>query len=181
MKELLLASTVLSGAFIFSSAANAAPCVANVNGTIDARNIGNAANRPGCTISTLPPVIGNTSIWNLGIVVDQYGVAAGGNRTLTVDNDLTTILKGSAGIAVGDGSAAAQAIFDARGKTINLTIENLDANAPKPIGDNIAKSGVGVSDGGLLMIGTLNLTMQNLQTVLMARDLVLGNSLNIMV
>ncbi len=33
MKELLLASTVLSGAFIFSSAANAAPCVVNANGT----------------------------------------------------------------------------------------------------------------------------------------------------
>ncbi len=162
MKELLLASTILSGAFIFISAANAVPCVVNANGTIDARNIGNAANRPGCTISTLPPVIGNTGIGNLGIVVDQYGVAAGGNRTLIVYNDLTTILKGSAGIAVGDGSATAQAIFDARGKTINLTIENLDANASKPIGDNIAKSGVGVSDGGLLMIGTLNLTMQNL-------------------
>jgi hypothetical protein len=52
--------------------------------------------------------------------------------------------------------------FNAVGKTLNLTIANLDANSSNPNGDSIAKVGLGVSHGGTSTIGTLNLTMLDL-------------------
>ncbi|HWD13459.1 hypothetical protein P8H26_05175 [Pseudochrobactrum sp. sp1633] len=66
MKELLFASTVLSSAFIFSSAANAAPCVANANGTF---TVNNGNNQNGCSVSSVQNIIGNTSSGNIGFLI----------------------------------------------------------------------------------------------------------------
>ncbi len=158
MKELLLASTVLSGAFIFSSAANAAPCVANANGTF---TVNNGNNQNGCSVSSVQNTIGNTSSGNVGFLIYSQRL----NRVLTIENDFTTTVKGAVGISVYGTSPDFISTFDASGKTINLTLKNTDANSATPAGDNVPKGGVGVSHGGLLTIGTLNLTMENLPVI----------------
>lgn len=155
MKELLLASTVLSGAFIFSSAANAAPCVVNANGTF---TVNNGNNQNGCSVSSVQNIIGNTSSGNIGFLIYSQRL----NRVLTIENDFTTTVKGAVGISAYGTSPDFTSTFDAAGKTINLTIENTDANSAAPAGDNIAKNGVGVTHGGTVRIGTLNLKMLNL-------------------
>ncbi|HWD13458.1 autotransporter outer membrane beta-barrel domain-containing protein [Pseudochrobactrum sp. sp1633] len=81
---------------------------------------------------------------------------------MTIENDFTTTVKGAVGISVYGTSPDFTSTFDASGKTINLTIENTDANSAAPAGDNIAKNGVGVTHGGTVRIGTLNLKMLNL-------------------
>lgn len=155
MKKLLLASTILSGTCIFSSIAYSAPCTTNTNGTF---TVNNANNQTGCSVASVGNVIGNTSIYNLGFLVYSQGV----NRVLTINNDFTTSVKGNVGITAYGTAPGFTSTFDASGKTINLTIENIDASPATPVGDNLGKNGVGVSHAGTVNIGTLNLTMLNL-------------------
>lgn len=154
---LLIAATV---PVIWSSTATAAPvpCVVNSNGTF-ALGANGSLNQASCEITSVAPVIGNTSIWNLGFQLYSQG---GKNNVMTIGSDISTIVKGSAGISVAGAGPTTLSTFDAKGKTINLTIENLDANASQTGGDRIAKGGVGVSLGGTIEIGTLNLKMLNL-------------------
>ncbi|MFC4625442.1 hypothetical protein ACFO1V_09440 [Daeguia caeni] len=155
MKKLWLASTAIISASLFTSAAWSAPCAPNSNGTFTSNN---TTNNGGCSIASVAATIGDNSIWNTGFLLYSQNI----NRTMTIENDLTTTLKGSGGISVYGTAPTAFSTFDASGRTINLTIENLTANASLPIGDNIAKAGVHVSHGGTMTIGSLNLTMLNL-------------------
>lgn len=140
------------------SAAYAAACTVNSNGSF-ALGANGAANQSSCEVSSVAPVIGNTSIWNLGFQLYSQG---GKSNVLTIGSNITTTLKGSAGISVYGASPTTLSTFDASGKTINLTIATTDANATKAAGDHIAKAGLGVSHGSIAKIGTLNLTMLNL-------------------
>lgn len=81
---------------------------------------------------------------------------------MTIDNDFTTTVKGNVGITAYGTAPSFTSTFDASGKTINLTIENIDASPATAVGDNLGKNGVGVSHAGTVNIGTLNLTMLNL-------------------
>ncbi len=141
-----------------SSAALAAACTVNANGSF-ALGANGSINQTSCEINTVAPVIGNTSVWNLGFQLYSQG---GKNNVMTIGSDITTILKGSGGISVSGASPTTLSTFDASGKTINLTIATTDANAAIPAGDHIAKIGAGVSHGSTMKIGTLNLTMLNL-------------------
>ncbi|UXN02797.1 autotransporter outer membrane beta-barrel domain-containing protein [Bartonella sp. HY406] len=159
MKKFLLASTVLTGAFLFATNVQAAECLTASNGTF-AIGTNGAPNQNSCSISSVNSTIGNDSIWAGG-----FGVYSGRtSNTMTIENDFSTTVKGSAGIIVygGGGTTATQSVFDATGKTINLTLENLTANPQTGAGDRIAKVGLGVSHGGMATIGTLNLSMLNL-------------------
>lgn len=137
------------------TASQAATCVANSDGTFQ---VNNAKNQGGCEVDTVAPQIGNTSVWNVGFLTYSQGTS----RTMYLKNDVTTTLKGSGGISVYGSQASNPSLFDASGKTINLTITNTDANNGLPQGDHIKKTGVNVSHGGTAKIGTLNLIMHNL-------------------
>lgn len=150
-----LRSSLIIGALLLSQNAISAECSTNANGTI---TVNNSINTAGCSVESIGSEIGNTSIWNTGILQYSQGV----NRNITILNDLSFTIKGSAGIAVGGTSPAYVSTFDASNKTIDLTIANLDTNAAKPEGDNIAKVGVGSSHGATVKIGTMNLTMLSL-------------------
>lgn len=141
-----------------SSAASAAACTANANGSF-ALGANGAVNQTSCEINFVAPVIGNTSIWNLGFQLYSQG---GKNNVMTIGSDITTTLKGTGGIAVYGATPTTLSTFDASGKTINLTIANIDANASIPAGDHIPKVGLGVSHASTAKIGTFNLTMLNL-------------------
>ena len=133
----------------------AAPCTANTNGTFA---VNNATNNLGCEIATVSPQIGNDSIWNIGFLVYSQGR----NRVMTLNNNVTTLVKGSGGISVYGTSPTFTSTFGAADKAINLTISNLDANQQNTLGDNIQKSGVGVTHGGAANIGTMDVIMKNL-------------------
>lgn len=141
-----------------SSAASAAACTSNPNGSF-ALGANGSVNQTSCEINAVAPVIGNTSVWNLGFQLYSQG---GKSNVMTIGSDITTILKGSGGIAVYGAGPTTLSTFDASGKTINLTIATTDANASKTAGDHIAKVGVGVSHASTVKIGTLNLIMQGL-------------------
>ncbi|MFC0246746.1 autotransporter outer membrane beta-barrel domain-containing protein [Falsochrobactrum ovis] len=87
---------------------------------------------------------------------------SGKSNVLTIENDFSTILKGSTGISVSGAGPTTLSTFDAAGKVIDLTIQNIDASGTQNGGDRVAKVGVGVSSGGQVEIGTLNLKMPNL-------------------
>lgn len=55
-----------------SSAASAAACTANANGSF-ALGANGAVNQTSCEINFVAPVIGNTSIWNLGFQLYSQG------------------------------------------------------------------------------------------------------------
>lgn len=145
----------MAGCWLAPQNADAAECATAGNGSVA---VNNGNNQAGCEVTTAPPLIGDTSIWNYGYLVYSQN----SDRTLTLNNDITTTVKGSAGISLYGASPTYKSTFDATGKTINLTIENLTANAGTAAGDNLPKAGVGVSHGGVATIGTLNLTMMNL-------------------
>lgn len=158
MKKSLLNSTAIVSTLMFGTTAFAAECVVTGNGSYSVGNNG-ALNASSCEISSVAPIIGNTSIWNTGFLVYSQG---GKNNILKIENDIATTLKGSGGISVYGAGPTTRSTFDARGKTIDLTIQNLDSNASQNGGDRIAKAGAGVSLGGTIDIGTLNLKMLNL-------------------
>ena len=146
---------VLASTAMTSSTALAAACTVNANGTF---TINNRSNTGGCSASTVSPIIGNNSVWDSGFLIYSQRE----NRTMTIENDITTIVKGSVGISAYGTAPEFTSTFDASGKTINLTIENIDANSSLPQGDHINKGGVGVSHASTVKIGTLNLNMLNL-------------------
>ena len=151
-------TALLIGGVLISSASLAVECTQGSNGSVTVNNANNTGANINCEVSSILPEIGNTSIWNTGFLV--YSQKA--NRSITLTNDLTTTLKGSGGISVYGTAPNFTSSFNAVGKTLNLTIANLDANSSNPNGDSIAKVGLGVSHGGTSTIGTLNLTMLDL-------------------
>ncbi|MDR2239458.1 MAG: hypothetical protein LBE33_03360, partial [Zoogloeaceae bacterium] len=159
--RLTMASLFLCGAFAPFSQAQAAPCVPSGDQTIylHSNNSALAPNQANCEVASIPPVIGN-SIGSAGFKVYTQGTNV---RTITVENDLTTTIRGSSGIVLWNGGQnTAQSRFDASGKTINLTIIDSDGDNSGTPGDNGPKTGVDVRNGSLATIGTLNLTMLNL-------------------
>ncbi|MGO3384561.1 MAG: ESPR domain-containing protein, partial [Acinetobacter guillouiae] len=150
--------TVLVSGVLISSATLAVECTQGANGSITVNNANNTGVNINCEVSTISPEIGNTSVWNTGFLVYSQNA----NKSITLNNDLSTILKGSGGISVYGTAPNFTSAFNAAGKTLNLTIANLDANSSNPNGDSIAKIGLGVSHGGISTIGTLNLTMLDL-------------------
>lgn len=150
--------TLLIGGVLISSASLAVECTQGTNGSVTVNNTNNTGANINCEVSTILPEIGNTSIWNTGFLVYSQGA----DKSITVTKDLTTTVKGSTGISVYGTNPNDLSLFDATGKTLNLTIANLDANSSNLNGDSIAKVGLGVSHGGTSTIGTLNLTMLDL-------------------
>ena len=151
-------TALLIGGVLISSASLAVECTQGSNGSVTVNNANNTGANINCEVSSILPEIGNTSIWNTGFLVYSQNA----NRSITLTNDLTTTLKGSGGISVYGTAPNFTSSFNAVGKTLNLTIANLDANSSNPNGDSIAKVGLGVSHGGTSTIGTLNLTMLDL-------------------
>lgn len=151
-------AALLIGGVLISSASLAVECTQGTNGSVTVNNTNNTGANINCEVSTILPEIGNTSIWNTGFLVYSQGA----DKSITVTKDLTTTVKGSTGISVYGTNPNDLSLFDATGKTIDLTIANLDANSSNLNGDNIAKIGLGVSHGGTSTIGTLNLTMLDL-------------------
>ncbi|ELK8712405.1 ESPR-type extended signal peptide-containing protein [Escherichia coli] len=94
-----LRSSLIIGALLLSQNAISAECSTNANGTI---TVNNSINTAGCSVESIGSEIGNTSIWNTGILQYSQGV----NRNITILNDLSFTIKGSAGIAVGGTSPA---------------------------------------------------------------------------
>ena len=139
-----------------SSITFAAECVVGGNGTI-AINQNTVAS---CTLSSIAPEIGNSSPYNTGFLVYSNGGVA---RSIIVENDLTTILKGVNGISVyATAPYSASSTFDASGKIINLTMADVDYAGMPPTATSYARIGAGVSYGGTLSVGTLNLNMPDL-------------------
>ncbi|MDR2220045.1 MAG: autotransporter outer membrane beta-barrel domain-containing protein [Methylobacillus sp.] len=145
----VLGALFLCGAFVPFSQAQAAPCAVGGDGTFFINNTAS------CEISSVAPLIGNNSTPGSGSI-GFYLRSQTANRVITIENDLTTTLQGVVGINVFNEQTASRSLFDASGRTINLTITNFNA------ADSAAKSGVSVFNGSTARIGTLNLTMNNL-------------------
>ena len=124
--------TLLIGGVLISSASLAVECTQGTNGSVTVNNGNNTGANINCEVSTISPVIGNTSIWNTGFLVYSQNA----NKSITLTNDLTTTLKGSGGISVYGTAPNFTSAFNAVGKTLNLTIANLDANSSNPNGDS---------------------------------------------
>ncbi|MFV0284492.1 MAG: autotransporter outer membrane beta-barrel domain-containing protein, partial [Castellaniella sp.] len=154
-----LVTTLTAALMSISFGAQAGSCAPSQNGTYTVNQDG-GPNPDGCEISSIDPEIGNSSEWSRGFYV--YSKSQGSDMIIT--NDLTTTIKGYAGIRVRQERPDSISTFDAAGKTINLTIKTTDGNSGKPEGDNLAKLGVSVHGGGIINIGTLNLTMRDLPT-----------------
>ncbi len=149
-------TALLIGGVLISSASLAVECTKAANGSVTVFNT--SVTPINCEVSSIEPVVGNQNVYNYGFYINGKTT----NDSITVTKDLTTTLKGAAGILVAGTNPNAFALFDATGKTIDLTIKNLDSNKDKPNGDDVTKDGVAVSHGGTAKIGTLKLNMENL-------------------
>lgn len=150
------AATLMLGAFSIGEA-GAAACTSQVKGVFVANDYVDL-NAPACEIraADVAPVIGNQFIQDVGFLVFSHGTS----NTLTILEDITTTIKGRGGILSYDNDEGPSSTVDARGRTINLTLENIDSSLPA--GDAISKQGVEVLNRSRVEVGTLNLTMLGL-------------------
>lgn len=116
-------ATVLIGGILLSSASFAVECNKLPNGSVFINNGNNTGANANCEVSSTPAVIGNTSTNDFGLFVYSQNE----NRSITLTNDLTTTVKGSAGISLYGVAPTATSSLNAAGKIVNLTIENIDA------------------------------------------------------
>lgn len=152
-------ATILIGGILMSSAGFAAECNKLANGSVFINNNNNTGVNANCEVSSTSAVIGNTSTNDFGLFVYSQNE----NRSITLTKDVTDIVvKGVAGISLYGVAPTATSSLNAAGKTVNLTIENLDSNSQNLDGDAVAKVGLNVNSGGTSTIGTLKLTMENL-------------------
>ena len=151
-------ATILIGGILMSSAGFAAECNKGANGSVTVNNQTNTGANFNCEVSNIASEVGNNRAFDYGL----YVFAQGADKSITVTNDLTTTVKGSTGIIVSRNDSGFTSSFNAADKTIDITIDTIDANASNPNGDNIPKSGLVVEKATTATIGTLNLTMKDL-------------------
>lgn len=111
-----------------------------------------------CDVTQVKDVIGNKSVRDIGFSVQSsQGVA----RSINLKNDIKVTVKGETGIKVFGSDPHATSTFNAEGRTVDLTMANLDTSSSAN-GDNVAKFGLSVTQAGTAKFGTLNLTMEDL-------------------